>query len=218
MELTLATVAAAALLAAVPMSTSAAPVTMHSAVVTTGNQGYSSVGLEFDVLGSNFRVLELGVYDSGSDGIVGALAPTTLTTVLFDATQTPVATMTFTAGDVGMWFDAASNYLFKPLASPLVLTPGRYTIVSYGFDASNLEHNSNISGSGPVFDDGDGISFVRSVWGGGADLPPVFPTSAGAPDYFDGPNMIFQVPVPGAILLGAIGMGLVGSLRRRRVF
>jgi hypothetical protein len=199
----------AALLAVSPMSANAVPATMHTAVTGTGNQAYSGVGLEFNVLGSNFTVYDLGVYDSASDGIVGANA--VLTTVLFDATQTAIATATFTAADGA----GLNSYLFKPLVGgPLVLAPGQYALVSYGFDQDNPLHNSNLGGAGPVLD--PSFSFVRSVWGGGADLPGVYPTNAGAPDYFDAGNMTFTVPAPGAVLLGGLGMALVGYLRRRR--
>jgi hypothetical protein len=217
MEATLAAIAAAALLAVAPISATAVPVTMHTAGTVFGNQVWNGVGLDFDVNpGPGIRVLELGVYDDGSDGISGGV---TLSTVLFDAvTHTPLVQMSFTAGDAGMW--AAHDYLFKPLDDPILLGPGRYTLVAYGFDQNNQEHNSSIGGPGPIFQGGGAISFYQSVWGTGADLSAVYPMNTfgpTCPDYFDGPNMVFErVPIPGAALLGAIGAGFVGYLRRRK--
>ena len=194
--------------------------TMHTANTLIGNQGYSGVGLEFVVNPvTGIRVTELGIYDSGQDGISGLLS-----TLIFDSTQTSLVQMNFWAGSPGTLVGA---YRFKPLAVPLHLAPGTYTIVGYGFNALDENHNSWLGGAGPgpTFDGGtviggDLISFVKSVYGGGSDAPGVFPTSPGVPagytgDYFDGPNMIF-IPAPGAILLGSIGVGLVGWLRRRR--
>jgi hypothetical protein len=190
---------------------------MHSATATTGNQAYSGVGLTFDVVApSGIEVLGLGIYDSGRDGIVGA--GTTLSTVLFDSTHAVLQQIDFTTADSGV-LDVASNYRFKDLSSPLVLSPGRYTIVGYGWTTSdNYEHNTYNGGTGPVFNNGGGsISFYQSAWTTTGNAPaPTFPTLTGSPDYFDGPNMRFAVvPVPAAVLLGLLGLGAAGLKLRR---
>jgi len=206
-------------LVAVAPSTAVANVTMHTANTTTGNQTGWNVGLEFEVIAaSGISVLQLGMYDSGGDGIQGS---GTLSTIIFDSSGTNLAQMDFTSASPGT-FDVASNYLFKPLGSALVLGPGRYTIMGYGFNGVDNEYNQNFTHSGgPSFNGAGLISFVRSGWGKG----PVgtLPVSFGAPDYFDAGNMVFTaatgsgvIPAPGALLLGSMGMGLVGWLRRRR--
>jgi hypothetical protein len=180
--------------------------TMHEANSTVGNQDYPGlVGLEFDVFSPAFTVTSLGVYDSANDGIQGGK---TLTTVLFDSvTRAIVASATFDATNGS----AVDNYLWTDI-DPIALTPGRYGIVSYGFDADNPLHNINFGGPGP--DRAVQLDYVRSIWSSSTNVATAS-FSGGTPDYFDAPNMKFT-PAPGAILLGVLGTGLVGWMRRRR--
>ena len=202
-----------------------ADIAMHTANTTTGNQAWSGVGLQFTVNGPWVQVLELGIYDSGSDGI-----STTLSTYIFDTTtKEVVGSEIFSPGGSGT-FDAATHYWFKSLATPLLLAPGSYTIMGYGFDGSDLEHNSTLGGTGPTFDSAGGVlSFVRDAWTDSStaeagtfplEFGPYGPAEqAGIPqDYFDGPNMRFAiVPVPAAVLIGILGLGTAGLKLRKHV-
>ncbi len=195
-------------------SVSADLVAMHTANATAGNQIWGGVGWTFSVTAPSITVTDLGIYDSGLDGITPGA---TLTTVLFNAQQTPIASMDFTFDDAGT-LDAA--YRFKSLEDPLNLSAGQYTIVGYGWDAANQEHNSNVGGPGPMFNGGGVVQYVQSLYGSVGDLPFTFPVNPWGSDVFDGPNMRFDVaavPLPGAVLLGALGLSVAGWRLRRSV-
>jgi hypothetical protein len=187
------------------VSFAAFSITMHEANSTVGNQPWTGiVGLEFDVV-DKFEVLSLGVYDSGNDGIQGGK---TLTTVLFDATTRNIlASATFDATDGS----AVDNYLWTDI-TPVSLTPGRYALVSYGFDSDNLLHNTYYGGAGPDRD--VRLDYVDSIWSTSTNVATAS-FSHGTTDYFDAPNMKYT-PAPGAVLLSALGAALVGWMRRRQ--
>jgi hypothetical protein len=207
----------------VPASIAGANTVMHTVNGAVGNQSYSSVGLQFDVLNS-ITVTDLGVFSSSG----GAITPgVTLTTVLFDASQNVLATMDFDSTSGG---PSVTDYVFTPLGTPVTLTPGIYTLAAYGFNLSQFasEHNTNIDGSTPDTFTGAGlISFVQSVWGGGTDPAhptPVFPTNTGAPDYFSGPNMAFEpsvgappVPEPVTMFSAFMAISSLSMYVRKRI-
>src|SRR5262245_13312852 len=100
---------------------------------TLGNQAIPGLGV-----GNDFRVVhpvqvwQLGVFTSGTNGIVGS---TKLTVQLWERSGrregTLLETLTFDAANPGTRSGAT---FFKSLPAPVTLLPGNYTIVGYGFD------------------------------------------------------------------------------------
>jgi hypothetical protein len=144
---------------------------------TFGNQNFTgALGMDFDV-NTAIRVVRLGVFDSGSDGLNA-----TITARLHDRRSEEVlASLVFTPDDPG---DLEEGSRFKDLEPPLVLPAGfEGTIVGQGY--GDLELNGNQGGAdlGLLFDSGGcAISFI----GGGR---------FGAPGVVEFPRIVDGGPV-----------------------
>lgn len=128
-------------------------------VVTSGLLGNGtyggSLGMDFDVA-RPVRVTQLGVFDSGADGL-----HLTLNAALYNRqTRDLLAQLQFTPEDPGELRDGSR---FKPLAEPLVLPAGfQGVIVAWGYgDAEPYFSNAEDSPALSVFEGGS-ILFVGS--------------------------------------------------------
>ena len=129
----MACLAAAAILASSRPSAAQGYVAYDAPPGTTGNGATPGI-----VVGNDFRVIQpitvtqLGVFDSGTNGIQGS---TVLTVQLYERSGrhngTLLDSVTFDAVNPGQRVGAN---LFKLLPTPLTLLPGNYTIAAYGFD------------------------------------------------------------------------------------
>ncbi len=152
-----------------------------------GGQNYAgALGHDFDVV-RPIQVTELACFDSGSNGM-----SRTITTVLWSRNQN--GTPSSTSDDTGLAvlasevFSAASpgtlvgGQRFKPLAVPITLPAGAYTILAYNYgpgepDGNNASFNNNTN------DGGGALRFVGSSRFG-VTAPPSSPAASfpGTPD------------------------------------
>jgi hypothetical protein len=148
---------------------------------TVGNQAFNgAVGMDFDVNPNQpIEVSELGVFDSGSDGL-----QTTITVKLYNrdtgqvVTQgAEVAQLTFAAGNTG---ELIGGSRFLALSTPLFLPAGFHgSIVAEGYGNGEELGNALIAGTwspGPfpwtTADGGGEINFVGSGrFGSAGDYP-----------------------------------------------
>ncbi len=139
---------------------------------TVGNQAFEgSLGMDFE-LSSGLTVTELGVFDSGSDGLT-----LPITVELWERDEDfgleILATLDFGPDDEGV---LEGGHRFKALPESINLPAGSYTIVAYGYGAG--EPNVNTGGNsaadyGLFTNDADGvITFVGgSRWGNAGEFP-----------------------------------------------
>jgi hypothetical protein len=137
---------------------------------TVGQQGFSGpLGLDFDVK-QNVVVDELGVFDSGSDGLA-----VPLTARLYNRdSQTEVASLTFAAGQTGTLVGGSR---LLPLATPVILPAGFHgSIVAEGYGPA--EPNGNSMGAIPSWTTDDGGGLLQFVGAGRyGTTPGAYPTN-----------------------------------------
>lgn len=155
---------------------------------TVGNQSYGgSLGHDFEVL-SPIIVSRLGVFDSGANGLSNSL-----TAQIWRSDPSPrlLATLSFSTAAPGE-LAAGTSSRFKPLAVPLVLGPGSYTTVAYGYSAS--EPNGNAGGSAPAWTTSTGGGLIRffgnSRYGNANQWPAT--ADSGPSDRYAGPTFEFM--------------------------
>lgn len=141
-----------------------------------GNQAYTGgLGNDFDVL-STIRVDSLGVFDDDGDGISGSLTVGIFD--LSDVSSGPLVSATISGSDDLL----VGSFRFNDV-TPLILGPGNYSVVAFGFGADN-NANENVADIPLVTNDGGGlIDFVNSRFG------------TGLPDYHHGRQLrVFRKP------------------------
>ncbi|MCB1797291.1 MAG: hypothetical protein KDI67_00270 [Gammaproteobacteria bacterium] len=180
-----------------------------------GNQAYTGgLGNDFDVL-STIRVDSLGVFDDDGDGISGSLTVGIFD--LSDVSSGPLVSATISGSDDLL----VGSFRFNDV-TPLILGPGNYSVVAFGFGADN-NANENVADIPLVTNDGGGlIDFVNSRFGTGP-----FPTTttvdsyacSGSPEacFGAGTFTFSPVPIPAAAWLFASALGIFGYLGKRKL-
>ena len=137
----------------------------------TGNQAFGGgLGIDF-IVNRPIRILELGAFDDGSDGF-----NTEITVELWSRDEEDfgleiLATTVFSAEEPG---DVLEGYQFRDLDSPIILEPGPYTIVGWGYNADEMNGNDGNAGNFPTDQtESDAIEFVGGSRFGnnGGDFP-----------------------------------------------
>jgi hypothetical protein len=164
---------------------------------TIGSQAFANgYGMDFDVR-TNIVISTLGIFDSGADGLTNV----TLTTQIYRRSGnsgTVLATMAFTQADSGTLINGSR---FKPLPTPLILDPGTYSVVSYGYNAANPGANIGTGNAKTwVTDDGgELINFVgtsrHGIAGGAPGIFPATPDGGPADRYGAGTFEFRLLPI-----------------------
>lgn len=115
------------------------PAYTASAAKLSANLGTRNAGHQFTVNGDPVVVRDLGIYDSGADGLKATHSVTLFSVDKLGtgAKGTPVAggSVTVPAGTAGM---LEGGFRYAALPAPLILQPGNYAVIAYGLNQDDL--------------------------------------------------------------------------------
>jgi hypothetical protein len=175
-----------------------------------GNQSYAgSLGLDFTVGSSDIVVTEIGVFDSGFDGLSNEI-----TAYIYDSSGSVVTGgHVFSAGYTSAL--DSDPYRFMDIADVTLLAGGSYSIVAEGYGSAELNGNSNIAGWTDLAFSADGLVFTGTArWGSAGS----YPTSSGLHNFGAG-NFKYDVapmPEPSSAVLFGVGALIVGVVSRKK--
>jgi hypothetical protein len=193
---------------------------IYSDPADVGNQGYvGALGQDFTV-NSPITITQLGVFDSGQDGIAG-----TIRVAIFSSNGTQVTpTLTFTSTTTGTTLIGGD--LFLTLSTPITLAPGSYSLTTLGWGPSDPDGNASCTAgcngaAGASFTpptlntDGGAITFT-GVGFTSPVLEYVGPVGTYPANQYDAGSFIVSTPEPGVMLSLMLGLGLLLFIGYRR--
>lgn len=115
------------------------PAYTSSAAKTSSNMGTRNAGHQFEVTSSAIVVHDLGIWDSGANGLAAAHTVTLfeLDKTGLGAQATPVAGGSVSV-PAGTQAELEAGFRFAKLPAPLTLEPGYYALIGYGLNANDL--------------------------------------------------------------------------------
>jgi hypothetical protein len=120
--------------------------TLPAAALGNYDVGAAGIYNDFQVL-QPITISQLGMFDSSGDDIQGnAIITIQLYQLSGGISSLLLETMTFDAANPGT---LTGGYRYEPLARPVTLLPGTYTIAASGFDQQNPVLNAAISSANP---------------------------------------------------------------------
>ena len=161
---------------------------------TEGNQNYGGLlGMDFEVI-VPIEVTDLGVFDSGSDGLHATLRAA-LWTRVGDRGGTKLAEEIFTPNEPGQ---LAGGSRFKALHSPLQLGPGTYTIVASGYNGEEPNGNLGVGLVEEPWENRSGDGAIAFVGGSRYGTSGLFPDriDGGPENRYAAGTFIFKGPNP----------------------
>lgn len=167
-----------------------------------------SLGRDFSVT-SPVIVSRLGAFDDVEDGVQSGFQSDTITVQLYDRDAVGGPAVLRQAAFTGAAGTLEGGYRYLDITD-LTLPVGNYSIVAYGYSATENNGNTGLGDSAPTTNGGGLITFGDSRWNSST----AFPTNGDTGFYLAGSFTFEAVPEPAS--LGMIGLAGVALLRRRR--